>query len=564
MTAPSLPLSRTLVAVLALLVAALWFGGLGMRKLIHPDEGRYAEIAREMAVTGDWVTPRLNGLKYLEKPPLQYWMTALAYRTLGVAEWTARLWPALTAYAAVLVVGYAGHRVGGRAVGLYSALALAGMVGWAINAHVLSLDAGLAAFLATALAALLIAQRSTAAPAACRNWMLVAWAAMALATLSKGLIGVVLPGGALVVYTLLQRDFALWRRLYIGRGLLLFLAIATPWFVQVARANDEFLQFFFIHEHFRRFAEPGHARPGSWWYFVPLLLGGSLPWLPVLAAGARQLVVDTPPGPNGFSWQRFALAWAAFVFVFFSASSSKLPSYILPLFPALALLTGWLLARFAPRTLARLCFPLTVAALVALAATPFVDEALLQRFVEPGSESLAPLVAFVPWLAGAMAICVAGGGLAWVALRSPQPGGRTIGIAAVALTALCAVRAGEFGYDNFRVTRSAYDLLQRADRSAGGLRRDVPFYQVLMYEQTTPFYLNRTTTLVEFRDELALGIAAEPDRAYARLADWLPVWRALDAGYALMSDGDHAALAAQGVPMRELARDPRRVLVSRR
>ncbi len=564
MTAPSLPLPRTLVAVLALLVAALWFGGLGTRKLIHPDEGRYAEIAREMAVAGDWVTPRLNGLKYLEKPPLQYWMTAFAYRTFGVAEWTARLWPALTACAAILVVGYTGRRLGGEAVGLYSALALAGMVGWAINGHTLSLDAGRAAFLATALAALLLAQRATATPTACRNWMLVAWAAMALATLSKGLIGIVLPGGALVVYTLLQRDFALWRRLYVGRGLLLFLAIATPWFVLVARANDEFLQFFFVHEHFQRFAEPGHRRPGNWWYFVPLLLGGSLPWLPVLAAGARQLVVDTRPGPNGFSWQRFALAWTAFVFVFFSASSSKLPSYILPLFPALALLTGWLLARFEPRTLAWLCFPLTLASLVVLATTPFVDEALLQRLVEPGSDALAPLAACVPWLAAAMAICVAGGGLAWAAFRSGHPAGRTVGIAAVALSALCAVRAGELGYDNFRVTRSAYDLLQRADRSAGGLRRDVPFYQVLTYEQTTPFYLDRTTTLVEFRDELALGIDAEPDRAYARLADWLPVWRALDAGYALMAEDDYAALAAQGVPMRELARDPRRVLVSRR
>ena len=563
MTAPSPPISRTLVAVLALLVAVLWFGGLGMRKLIHPDEGRYAEIAREMAVSGDGVTPRLNGLKYLEKPPLQYWMTALAYRSFGVAEWTARLWPAFTAFAAVLVVGCAGHFLGGRAMGLYSALALAGMAGYAVNGHMLSLDAGLAAFLATALAALLIAQRPDASPASSRNWMLVAWAAMAFATLSKGLIGIVLPGGALVVYTLLQRDFALWRRLYIGRGLLLFVAMTAPWFVLVANANAEFLQFFFVHEHFQRFAEPGHRRPGSWWYFVPLLLGGSLPWLPVLVAGTRQLVVATPPGPNGFSWQRFALAWVAFVFVFFSASNSKLPSYIVPLFPALALLTGWLLARSEPRTLARLCAPLTVAALVALAGTAFVDEALLRRYVDPGRQPLAPLVAFVPWLAAALAVCVAGGGLAWVAFRGNHPGGRTLGLAAVALSALCAVRVGEFGYDSFRVTRSAYDLLQRADASAGGLRRDVPFYQVRMYEQTTPFYLGRTTTLVEFGDELALGIAAQPDRVHARLADWVPVWRALDAGYALMSVDDHALLAAQAMPMRELARDTRRVLVSR-
>src|SRR5438876_3487470 len=110
----------------ALLFALAWFATLDARKLQHPDEGRYAEIAREMVVTGDWVTPRLNGLKYFEKPPLQYWVTAAAYRAFGVHEWTARLWPAAAGLLAVVAIGIAGRALGGPALGVFAGIALAG------------------------------------------------------------------------------------------------------------------------------------------------------------------------------------------------------------------------------------------------------------------------------------------------------------------------------------------------------------------------------------------------------------------------------------------------------
>jgi 4-amino-4-deoxy-L-arabinose transferase-like glycosyltransferase len=556
--------TRGLVALLIALFAIAWFASLDARKLIHPDEGRYAEIAREMAVTGDWVTPRLNGLKYFEKPPLQYWMTAAAYRAFGVHEWTARLWPALTSFASILVVGYAGWRLGGAALGLYAGLALAGTAAYSINAHLLSLDAGLGACLATVLAGFLIAQRPEAGPQAQRNWMLVAWTGMALATLSKGLIGIVLPGGALVLYTLLQRDFALWRRLHLGKGLLLFVALCAPWFILVARANDEFLHFFFVHEHFQRFTTTEHRRTGPWWYFVPLLVAGALPWVLLLLYGARRAWSRGQPARNGFSWQRFAIAWAAFVFLFFSASGSKLPSYILPMFPALALLAGWLLLQYDTRMLSRLTLPLTLAAAIVMVALIPVDESLLRRFLDPERQPLHIVASYLPWVATALGIAVVGGGVACWAFRQPDGRGRTLGVVAIAFSALLAVQVGEAGYDVFRETRSSYDLFARAQARHGPLRRDVPFYQVRMYDQTAPFYLDRTTTLVAFRDELALGIDAEPGKAYASIGRWLPVWAALDQGYALMPDEEVEPLQAGGMPMVELARDSRRVLVSRR
>ncbi len=358
-TAPALPSTRVLWALFAAF-ALLWFANLDSRRLVHPEEGRYAEIAREMAVSGDWVTPRLNDLKYFEKPPFQYWATAAAYRAFGVHEWTARLWPALAGFAGTIAIGCAGYALGGAALAAFSALALAGTLWHAGLAQVVSLDSGLSFFLTLGFAGFVIAQRAETSARARRAWMWVAWAALSGATLSKGLIGIALPGGALVVYSAVTRDFGVWRRLHLASGVAIYLALTAPWFVAVARANDEFLEFFFVHEHFRRFLTTEHRRAGAWYYFVPLFVAGILPWLTVLAWGARRAWRDGAANALGFSWQRFALVWAAFVFVFFSASGSKLPSYILPMFPPLALVAGWLLIRLDTQTIFRLLLPLVV------------------------------------------------------------------------------------------------------------------------------------------------------------------------------------------------------------
>src|SRR5512144_382952 len=118
-------ISRRVLWLLLLVVAIIWFGNLEYRKLIRPDEGRYAEIPREMVASGDWTTPRLNGLKYFEKPALQYWATATAYSLFGQHHWTARLWTALTGFLGILMTWYAGRRLFGALAGLYGALVLA-------------------------------------------------------------------------------------------------------------------------------------------------------------------------------------------------------------------------------------------------------------------------------------------------------------------------------------------------------------------------------------------------------------------------------------------------------
>ena len=332
----------------------IWFANIDYRRLVHPDEGRYAEIPREMAATGDWLTPRLNGIKYFEKPALQYWLTAATYEAFGVRHWTARLWPALAGFLNVLFVGYVGLRLAGPTLGLYSAAALGSCVWFALNAHILTLDAGLTLWMSVGLGALFLAQRASATTRERRGWMWAAWAALALATLSKGLIGVVLPGAALVAYTLATRDWALWRRLHLVSGGAIFLAMTAPWFVAVSVKNPEFFDFFFIHEHFTRFLTGEHRREGAWWYFVPIFVVGILPWLAVFFGTVVGMWTGAASDENGFNWQRFALVWSAVIFIFFSASGSKLPSYVLPIFPALALPIGWQLTTLPDTMLARL------------------------------------------------------------------------------------------------------------------------------------------------------------------------------------------------------------------
>jgi len=546
--------------VLLAVFTLIWFANIDYRRLVHPDEGRYAEIPREMIASGDWVTPRLDGIKYFEKPALQYWLTAAAYEAFGVHHWTARLWPALAGYLGVLFVGYVGLRLGGPTLGLYSAAALGGCLWYALNAHILTLDAGLTLWMTVGMGSLFVAQRAAATPGERRVWMWAAWAALAFATLSKGLIGIVLPGAALFVYTLATRDWALWRRLYLVSGAIVFFALAAPWFAVVSARNPEFFDFFFIHEHFTRFLTGEHRREGPWWYFVPIFLIGILPWLTVFFWTVKRMWTGAKTDANGFSWQRFALVWSAVIFVFFSLSGSKLPSYILPIFPALALLIGWQLTRVSDATLGWLTLPLVVL-MGAVTLTVFLAYAPIAARFAAARQPLEPLLAYAPWIQAGCAIAFLGGVAGW---RWVMRGSRTPAVLIVALTSLAAAQVVLTGHDELAESRSTAPVLSRVVAAYGHLRTDVPFYTVRTYDQTLPYYLGRTVVPVDYRDELAMGLASEPDRAIATVGEWRRRWEAADQAYAIMQPGEYDELKREGVPMVELARDARHVVVSRR
>jgi 4-amino-4-deoxy-L-arabinose transferase-like glycosyltransferase len=552
-------LSRRSWIALVVVFALVWFANLDVRKLQHPDEGRYAEIAREMLATGDWVTPRLDGLRYFEKPPLQYWLTAASFEAFDVDEWTARLPGALAGFLTLVVVGYTGSILAAPAAGLYAALALAGSVWMFGMAHIVTLDALLTFWLTLSLCAFLLAQRPHA-----RHWMLVAYAAAAGGLLTKGLVALLIPFASLVVYTLVTRDREPWRRLDLVRGLVVLAVLAAPWFVLVSLRNPEFARFFFIHEHFERFLTTEHRRTGAWWYFVPLFLAGLLPWTGVFLWRVPHAWRSAAATPAGFAWAKFCLVWCAFVFVFFSVSDSKLPSYILPMFPAAALVLGVELAAVGRRLLAAFAAALAATTLVlwlaALIGWPRIAEAL----ANPRTPR-AVYDALGPWVTLALGVAFAGYVVGVVAFKREGTRSRSVGIVALALATLLALQAAFHGSDVFRATRSAADLVTTLENAANPpYDRSAPFFQVRMYDQTLPFYLGRTTTLVEYRDELGPGLDIEPALGIAHMDDWMREWQNLAQGYALMSPSTHDALVAENVPMRVVASDARRVLVARR
>ncbi|HGL4261669.1 TPA: glycosyltransferase family 39 protein [Burkholderia dolosa] len=552
-TPSRLPLNRITLVLLLVAFAVVWFAPLGLRHLIPSDEGRYAEMAREMFVTGDWITPRYNGYKYFEKPPLQTWLNALTFAWFGIGEWQARLYTALASFAGVLLVGFTGARLFNPLSGFLAAIVLASSPYWNLMGHFNALDMGLAFWMAVSLCALLLAQRPGPRAAAVRGWMWTCWAAMALAVLSKGLVGVILPGAVLVLYTLIARDWALWKRLYLVSGLVIFFAIVTPWFVLVQQRNPEFFNFFFVVQQFRRYLTPEQNRPGPFYYFAPVLLVGFLPWLSVAWQSVRH-ALRMPRQPNGFSPMLVLLIWSAFIFLFFSASHSKLISYVLPVAPALALVIGAYLPllsadRFRRHLLGYLVF--------------FVAAAFGIIFLAYQGDARTPNAlyrAFQMWLYAGLAVAAALTlAAAWLNRRT----GVAAALTAFATAWLLFGTIGGTGHDEFGRYSSGALLAPAVRAELAKLPPDTPFYSIEMLDHTFPFYVGHTTIMVHRQDELAFGISVEPNKWIPTVDEWIARWEHDTHALAIMPPGQYDALVARHVPMRVIARDNRRVIVEK-
>jgi 4-amino-4-deoxy-L-arabinose transferase-like glycosyltransferase len=541
--------SASKIFLLAFIYGLIWFGTLQYRHLIPSDEGRYAEMAREMLVTGDWVTPRYNGYQYFEKPPLQVWATASAFKLFGVGDWQARLWTALTGFLTIIAIGFTGTKIYGQRAGLLAGIVLASSPMWIIGGHINSLDMGLSAFLAGALCSLLIAQTSHNKTTT-RNWMWVCWASMALAMLSKGLIGVALPAMVLIAYSLSNWDWQLWKRLHILSGVFLFLLITAPWFILVSQRNLAFFDFFFIHEHLQRFTQDAHSRTGPMYYFVPLLLLGFLPWLPQLLGSIGCAWQDRR---RNFSGKWLLLCWSVIIFVFFSISHSKLPGYIIPIFPALALLAGVTLDRSLGNK-NTLTWPWQIQTLAGalLGASGFFFLAEISKQARP-DEYLA-YAQYTQWIIAALLALIIFSLLAsWLSKRH--------GLASIGSFAggffLCAMIAGT-GHETLGRAVSGIDLVEQIK---GSIPDKVNFYSVRILDHTVPFYLGKTMIMVEFPDELEFGVQQEPELWLPTLEAFITRWREDQTAYALMVPELYMELQKQKLPMQEVARDSRRVIV---
>lgn len=510
---------RRRTATLVLLALAAWYAPLVTVPLVEPDEGRYAEIPREMLASGDFVTPRLDGLLYFEKPPLHYWLTAASMAVFGRNEFGARCASATLALVTCALTAWLAAAMGSPRRGVLAAAVLALTPYLASIGHLNIIDVTVTCFMTLTMVAFWLAHD---APTRSRRWL--AWYGVfggaALAVLSKGLIGVALPGAVFFLYLLLTRRWAALRKVPWVTGSALFAAVAVPWHALVIARNPSFAYFYFIHEHVLRFATGSAKRGAPVWFLLAVLLVGLLPFTAALG-GLRRARGAAPwrDLPRQRPEIVYLLVWAGFILVFFSASHSKLGTYVLPSAPALAALLARVLERRpeagAGSALERIAGVVAAAFSLAIGVTAAAVTFGLGPF--PAGSTAVRLATVL------LCVAVAAGTVVWLRAWWAGPTSRATAAMLVAATAVSATLwAGLVAAAPHRSSRDAARTL--SGRLADG---DLVFC-LGDYFQTLPFYLDRQVGVVGAPSDLLFGIsqasAAERQDRVVDLAGLRRLW----------------------------------------
>lgn len=383
-------------AAILLAVAILWiclFSGLSTAGLVGPDEPRYAWIARNMAQTGDWVTPILYGQPWFEKPVLYYWAAAVAFKFIHSPEWAARLPSSLAALAAALAMAWLAWRRYGASTAWTVLIIFPTCFGAIGFARAAAPDMLFAACLALAMTCgATVAQRNASGPdeeSRMRSDLLpliFLGACIGAATLAKGPAAILLAGGSVVIWALVSTNWKVALRMLHPLAILAFAAVALPWYVLCALLNPDFFRVFIVQHNFGRYLTPEFHHRQPFWYFIPIVLIGVLPWTALLGGAATDARRVWRDKRLGTSLGLFAGCWAIFPVLFFSFSQSKLPGYILPAIPPLALVMARALARAAettPRTAISLETATGIIWLILLAFAPHWLHRLPQAAITP-------------------------------------------------------------------------------------------------------------------------------------------------------------------------------------
>lgn len=328
-------LAKRVPILLVVIIIAFYLYGLGKLPLLGPDEPRYAQVAREMYLSGDLITPTLGGHTWFEKPALLYWMIVASFKIFGVSEWSARLGPALCGPLTILAVWFVGRETD---FGFWSVIVTASCLGLIVFSRAASFDVVITMTTTWSLAFFLLHELR-------RKRLLLAgfYAFVGLSLLAKGLVGVVIPFGVVGVYYLLRRSWparSVWLSLL--WGVPLALAVSAIWYGPViAKHGWTFIDEFFIQHHFARYVSNKYHHPQPIYFYPVIILMLALPWsvhLVIALAKARRWKWR---GEDSLSVIRlFSLAWLLLPLVFFSFSGSKLPGYVLPVLPGVALLVS--------------------------------------------------------------------------------------------------------------------------------------------------------------------------------------------------------------------------------
>ncbi|HEY6393967.1 MAG TPA: glycosyltransferase family 39 protein [Candidatus Binataceae bacterium] len=324
-----------LLALVAGASLVMFLANAGSIPLMDRDEGRYAEIGREMIESRNWIIPSLFGVPYLEKPPLLYWLLSISYSIFGVNEFAARLPTALAASIGVFLTGLFARKLIDPRAGVFSAVVLATSGLYIVLARLVLTDMLFAVSIAGALMFFFAARNQLLGQSSGYAGF---WLCLALAMLSKGPAGLLICWSIILIDLALSQDLRFLLRRALWFGFPIFLAVSVPWFWLVQTRFPRFLGFYVFQQHLARFAGAEHSEP--FYFFVPFVLAGLLPWTPMAFAALPSWIAKWKERSIEGRAVRFLLVWCLVVFFVFSASGGKLIPYILPMFPALAVLIG--------------------------------------------------------------------------------------------------------------------------------------------------------------------------------------------------------------------------------
>jgi 4-amino-4-deoxy-L-arabinose transferase-like glycosyltransferase len=590
------------------LALLLYLVGLGRPPLWEPDEGRYAEIAREMVVSHDYITPRDNFVRYFEKPPLVYWLTAACIKILGRNEFAVRLQAAIVSAGQVAIAGALGEQMFGATSGVLAALSLALSPLFFAFARFATPDPALAFFLTAAMACFYLgaqhctfhcrawekfsslfcpSQRSAAraqdsgetgrpsrmvrsptleelplappardsAQAIDSRWMITAAGMLALGTLTKGPVALVLGFTIAMAWLGIEGRLDDFFRIPWLRCGSLYLVIALPWFIVVERRNPGFLDFFIVHEHLKRYLESTEHGWGPWFY-IPITIAGTWPWfyfVPLSLAGPIVLFRAGRPSAKSAIWQqssaadpkdrdldsalRFLLIWFAVVLVFFSIPRSKLGQYILPGLPPIAILAGYGLSQAgklatAPRQRLFMIFAgINILAAGTIMLVVLVVSSALSHIV--GHDALIVAAALFATGIASIFLTTVGTGLTTLAL-----------VMSVLLEISAGINARERIAPMVSYRRLARIISPYTDRGCSLISYG-------HFEQALPFYTGARETLVNYRGELApFGPRHDPSgKVFATTAQLKQIWAGADCAVLVVNASDVPTLAKLLSPM---------------
>ncbi|MDR2107539.1 MAG: glycosyltransferase family 39 protein [Holosporaceae bacterium] len=481
------------IFLLVLILSIFFASEVGNRPFADPDEGRYVEIPREMVVTGDFITPRLNGLKYFEKPPLFYWMQAGIIKILGINETSMRLWPIIFAVLGCLGVFLIGSKRRSSSVGLLSAAVLATNILYYAASRLITPDLMLSVIMSGTLWCFFDA---FAAGNQKKSTITAMYVFAAFACLAKGLIGIVLPGLTALLWIIFTGSRSKIKEMLHIPGILIFLILVIPWHAAVSLRNEDFLHFYFVVEHFLRYTTEMHHRYQPPWFFIAVLAGGLLPWTGFFLAALKDSFKKASAGD---SESIFLLCWIFGILGFFSLSGSKLIPYIFPILPPIALITGILLAKPSHRDFEIGVFLNILLWIAALIACHIAKSQISDVFKNPEALFLQNLF----FALGAVAVFLL---ISLIFLKKIRGAIIIVYIFIGADIMWVINKAAVFYQETKKPGTKRFASVINMNK-----KEDDLIYCYKRYYQDFPVYLNSTVGVVDFIGELEFGSRAEPE-----------------------------------------------------